>query len=148
METNRIKIKKNHVLKILLPLLIILFPSSEMVSEDVTHKLEVSKEFMEGCEMGTTPCEPIEILRSYHDEDWNIVLPSGGTFSTVILYDQEGVDLFWSGKMEEAIPIRQDQCGPDRLPRINLKSLPDGIYFLRMLSCGLGGGFQVELRTR
>ncbi len=132
--------------KIFLSLLISLLANYGIVSE--AQNVEVTREFMEGCEMGTTPCEPIEILRSHHDEDWNIVLPSGGTLSTVILYDQKGIDLFWSGKMEEAIPIRQDQCGPDRLPSITLKSLPDGTYFLRMMSCGLGGGFQLELRTR
>lgn len=135
------------MLKTFLPLLIILLANYGLVSEAQAQKLEVSKEFMEGCEMGTTPCEPIIILRSHHDEDWNIVLPSGGTLSTVILYNQEGIDLFWSGKMEEAIPIRQDKCGPDRLPKLNLKGLPDGTYFLQMISCGLGGGFQLELGT-
>lgn len=68
------------MLKILLPIFIILLPNYGMVSEAQAQKLEVTREFMEGCETGTAPCDPIEILRSHHQEDWLVILPDGTSF--------------------------------------------------------------------
>ena len=97
--------------------------------------------------MGTASCDPVNIVRSHENENWFLVLPSGGTQSDVYLHSVGANGEIWKCQGKAAEPVRHDGCGPERFPVISLAGVPDGKYQLIMLSCGLGGSFVVNLRT-
>ena len=119
-----------------------------MYGQSCPQKLQIPFDFLEGCEMGTAPCDPVNIVRSTEDENWFLVFPSGGTQSDVYLHAVGANGEIWKCQGKAVEPIRHDDSGPEGLPVISLAGVPDGQYQLSMLSCGLGGNFALHLSTK
>jgi hypothetical protein len=97
----------------------------------------VNVDYWEGCETGEGDCQPLHFFRTKSDKNYFLFLPCGGTATTVIL----------SAVGQEAaiqeISVDHSQCPPV----LDLSQLPDGKYFANMLSCGLGGRIEFNLKT-
>lgn len=110
---------------------------SQVEKNKIIHKIDFA--FLEGCETGTGDCKPVTITRQSLSDIVSLVFPSGGTASGAYLHsDIEGKDSI----------IRQDNrmIGEGK-PTLDLTGLPDGKYSANMISCGLGGGFELILIT-
>lgn len=80
-----------------------------------------------------------------------MIFPSGGTQSDVYLYEKDKAYLKWlNGKQKDKPkPIRHDQKFSEQgNPTIDLTGLPDGKYKPHMLSCGVGGSFDLTIATK
>jgi hypothetical protein len=93
--------------------------------------------YWEGCETGKGDCSPLTFRRCIDDKNWFLILPCGGTFTSVTL---SGDGLAKSEKIE----IGYAQCPPV----FDLSRLKDGNYSAYMLACGLGGGIRFSLKTK
>jgi len=94
-------------------------------------------DYWEGCETGMSPCTPLKFKRSAEMDSINLVMPCGGTATTVKLF-KEGSDK----------PIRTTSIGANECPpTFDLTGLPDGTYSAYMIACGLGGEVVFKLAT-
>ena len=115
-----------------------IFP--EYNAEKNTEKVKVnyiSKEYFENCEIGKE-CKEINLKKETERQKWFLILPCGGTFSSVYLR-----------KKEEEKPIMETSTKHENCPPIlELNELKDGKYFVNMISCGLGGKVELNIKTK
>lgn len=103
---------------------------------DLYHKADFQN--WESCETGEGECNKIVLSRFSTDQDVYIEVPSGGTAGTCKLYANK-----------QALPIQTlDSSHDSKSRKFNLSALDDGFYYMSMLSCGLGGTVQIELKTK
>lgn len=108
----------------------------------VVHTIDF--DWLEKCETGKGDCGPVMLEREMISDSVRLVFPSGGTSSTVYLY-KTPVDK----TNPLAKPFLQDHKNAKQgLPSLDLTQLPDGDYLAWMLSCSVGGGFTVTLKTK
>ena len=103
-------------------------------------KIEFSVDFdyWEGCETGEGECLPLTFERISTQDTVLLVMPCGGTVTTVFL-TKEGKDTPLM-----SVGIDYDECPPT----FDLTNLQDGKYVVYMLACGLGGSINFILLTK
>ena len=109
------------------------------------EKVKISKvdfEYWEGCETGKGECNPLTFTRSSKNENWFLIMPCGGTGTSVTLSKQKGII------PENEVILKTEISYSECPPVFNLTNLTDGKYYAYMLSCGLGGQIEVNLKTR
>lgn len=104
---------------------------------DTKTEFKIDFEYWEGCETGESPCIPLEFNRGTEKDSINLIMPCGGTATTVKLF-QDGSD-----KPIRTTSISYNECPPT----FDLTGLPDGTYSAYMTACGLGGGVNFKLIT-
>ncbi|MEL6699536.1 MAG: hypothetical protein AAFP89_25075 [Bacteroidota bacterium] len=101
----------------------------------------VDFDYWEGCETGKGKCNPLTLTRNSTDKNWYLIMPCGGTETSVTLSKQQGIP-------EENDIIRKEKISSSECPPIfELTNLKDGKYFAYMLACGLGGQIEINIRT-
>jgi hypothetical protein len=105
--------------------------------------------YMEGCETGKGDCKPVEMKRHYLHDIVKVIFPNGGTQSSVYLYRDTAFTKWMKGKpLDQPKPLRHDQkVAGQGNPVLDLTGLPDGKYTSQMLSCGVGGTFELTIKT-
>ena len=135
-------------MKKLFVLSMLLWGGMTLYGQSCPKKMQIPFDFLEGCEMGTAPCDPVNIVRADEHENWFLVFPSGGTQSDVFLHSVGANGEIWKCQGKAAEPVRHDGSGSEGNPVISLAGVPDGNYHVSMLSCGLGGSFALNLSTQ
>ena len=102
----------------------------------------VDFDYWQGCETGKGECKPLTFTRKVKDEKWFLILPCGGTATTVTLSKQQGINKV--NEVIKKIEILHSDCPPV----IELTNLKDGKYYANMLSCGLGGQIEINIETK
>ena len=101
----------------------------------------VDFDYWEGCETGKGKCNPLTFTRNSTDKNWYLIMPCGGTATTVTLSEQQGIP-------KEKDVIQQEEISYAECPPVfKLTNLKDGKYFAYMLACGLGGQIEINLKT-
>ena len=95
----------------------------------------VSRDYWEGCETGT--CEPLTFYRDPKLKKIFLLLPCGGTVTSVSLSSKEN-----------RVSLEKEWWAKDCPPMFDLTELGDGKYSAYMLACGLGGGVTFTLKTK
>lgn len=95
----------------------------------------VEFKYWEGCEIGRGPCKPLIFHRDAENSRWFLIMPCGGTSTSVTLSD--------STRIVGKVGVNADQCPPV----FELTNLKDGIYLATMLACGLGGSIEFLIST-
>ena len=102
----------------------------------------VEFDYWESCETGKGECQPLKFTRSKKDEKWFMILPCGGTSTTVYLSEEQGIP-------NKTDVIQKNQITAYECPPVfELTELKDGKYYAYMLSCGLGGQIEIVLSTK
>lgn len=101
----------------------------------------VDFDYWEGCETGRTKCEPLTFIRGSKGVKWFLIMPCGGTSTTVTLSQQRGIP------KENEIIQKCEIYHTDCPPTFDLTNLKDGKYYAYMLACGLGGQIEINLKT-
>ncbi len=103
-----------------------------------TLEFSVDRNYWEGCETGQGECKPLLFERNSKKDSIILMMPCGGTFTTV--------NLTRAGQKE---PIKTLSIGhEDCPPTFDLTGMTDGEYGVYMLACGLGGPIKFILRTK
>jgi len=97
----------------------------------------VDRAYWEACETGNGPCKPLAFSRTADQKQWFLVVPCGGTYTSVKLTDG-------NGKRVREINAKYGECPL----MLDLSNLPDGKYFATMVSAGLNGKIEINLQTR
>ncbi len=97
--------------------------------------------YWKGCETGKSECKPLELVRASKSEKRYLILPCGGTETAVYLSGKDAVSKQNTILQEQK--ISHSQCPPI----FELTNLNDGKYYAYMLSCGLGGQIEINLKT-
>ncbi|WP_196890176.1 hypothetical protein [Aureivirga sp. CE67] len=98
-------------------------------------------DYWEACEIGEKKCEPLTLKRPKNNEKWFLIMPCGGTSTTVTLSEKQVIP-------EEKDIIQKSEISTSQCPPIfDLTKLKDGKYFAYMISCGLGGQIEINLIT-
>ena len=101
----------------------------------------VDFDYWEGCETGKGKCNPLTFTRNSTDKNWYLIMPCGGTATTVTLSEQQGIP-------KEKDVIQQEEISYAECPPVfKMTNLKDGKYFAYMLACGLGGQIEINLKT-
>lgn len=95
-------------------------------------------DYLEGCETGKGDCKPIEILRRNKQDSIVLFFPSGGTQSDVYLHSS----------VDKNLVLHDRKFSGQGKPILDLTNLDDGEYSVNIISCGLGGGCLVRLKTK
>ncbi len=96
----------------------------------------VYHDFMEGCETGQGLCEDQVFTRDFAGQPAFIIMPCGGTFSTVYL------------RHSSALLVQEKNVGAAECPPFfDVTDLKDGDFSISMMSCGLGGAFRIQLKS-
>jgi hypothetical protein len=98
-------------------------------------------DYWEGCETGIGDCKPLTLTRSSKNENWYLIMPCGGTTTTVTLSKSEGIAQ--ENETIQKIEIIHYECPPI----LDLTYLTDGKYFAYMLACDLGGQIEININT-
>lgn len=98
-------------------------------------------DYWKACETGEKECKPLTFSRTFKAEKWVLVLPCGGTNTSVYLSQVEGIP------NEEDIIQRMDVSYSECPPVFELTNLADGKYYAYILACGLGGQVEINLET-
>lgn len=109
----------------------------------------VDFKYMEGCETGNGDCNPVILKRRSLQDSVTVIFPSGGTQSDVYLYTETAFIKWIKGKpSDQPKPLSHDQkfAGQGN-PTLDLTGLRDGVYRPHMLSCGVGGTFELTIVT-
>jgi hypothetical protein len=101
----------------------------------------VDFDYWEGCETGKGECKPLTFNRKSKSENWFLIMPCGGTSTTVTLSKQKGIP------NENDIIQKNETSFSECPPVFDLTELNDGKYFAYMLACGLGGQIEINLVT-
>ncbi len=101
----------------------------------------VDFDYWEGCETGKGECNPLTFTRKSINENWFLIMPCGGTATSVTLSEQQGIPK--GNKIIQKEEISHSECPPI----FELTNLKDGKYFAYMLACGLGGQIEINIRT-
>ena len=126
-----------------------LFSQNEQITTNEKITFQVEADYIEGCETGKGDCSPIIITRQNSSDSIILNLPIGGTQSDVFLYDAVVFKKWMKGKLKvDPTPLLHDQkfIGQGN-PQLDLTGLADGKYKMHFLSCGLGGIFELIIRT-
>ena len=113
----------------------------------IVHKVEFN--YMEGCETGKGDCKPVILIRQSLQDSIKVVFPIGGTASSVQIYPDTSFIRWIRGKpTAQPTPLRNDnkRFGEGN-PVLDLTGLPDGKYRPHMLSCNVGGTFELIIKT-
>lgn len=98
-------------------------------------KIEYIKfDYWEGCETGNGDCKPITFIRTSKDANWFLVMPCGGSFTSLTI---SGVNF------NKKIHLDYSNCPPI----LELTNLKNGQYSANMIACGLGGTVKFNLET-
>ena len=97
----------------------------------------VDRDYWEACEAGSMDCRPLTFTRNAGQKQWFLVVPCGGTYTSVKLTDA-------NGKRVREINAKYGECPA----MLDLSTLPDGKYFATMVSAGLNGKIEINLSTR
>ncbi len=92
--------------------------------------------YWEACETGKETCKPLNFTRTIHDKNWYLIMPCGGTETSINISNLSKTFL----KKQN---LYHDKCPP----YLELTDLKDGKYFANMMACGLGGGVEFNLKT-
>lgn len=101
----------------------------------------VEFDYWERCETGKGECNPLTITRCSANEKWYLIMPCGGTATTVTLSAQQGIPK--GNDIIQTEAISHSECPPI----FELTNLKDGKYFAYMLACGLGGQIGINITT-
>lgn len=119
-------------------LLLFVTATSGQTKEKKTLKFSVDRDYWEGCETGQGECKPLLFERNSKEDSVVLIMPCGGTFTTV--------NLTRAGQKD---PIKTLSIGhKDCPPTFDLTGMADGEYGAYMLACGLGGPIKFTLRTK
>ncbi|MCU0435610.1 MAG: hypothetical protein MUC87_19275 [Bacteroidia bacterium] len=97
----------------------------------------VNFDYWEGCETGKGECKPLRFERNSNKLKWFLLMPCGGTATTVTL------TVSGQNNPIQKTSIEHSECPPI----FDLTNLADGKYFAYMLACGLGGQIEINLTT-
>lgn len=100
----------------------------------------VTYEFLEGCETGKGDCKPVTLTRKTANDSITLFYPIGGTQSNVYLVSTE--DAKQKVELHDSKTIGK---GPLKL---DLTGLPDGKYRTGIMSCNIGGSFELNIVTK
>lgn len=100
----------------------------------------VTFEFLEGCETGKGDCKPVTLIRQSLNDSITILYPSGGTQSDVYLLSTDGAP--HKVELHDSKTIGKGQL------MLDLTGLPDGKYHTGIMSCNLGGRFELNIVTK
>ncbi len=101
----------------------------------------VDFDYWEACETGIGECKPLTFSRKNPKDNWFLILPCGGIFSTYILSEQQGVPN--ASQIIQQVEVAHSDCPPV----FELTNLKDGRYYATIISCGLGGQIEFNIRT-
>jgi len=96
---------------------------------------QVSLDFWSKCEEGVE-CPELQFVRNKNDKKIFILIPCGGSFTSIFVYD--------NAKIIEEKNYDAESCPP----WVDLTNYTDGKYTIRMTSCGLGGAINFNLKTK
>lgn len=99
----------------------------------------INFDYFESCETGK--CNPLNFTRKSKSENWFLIMPCGGTATTVTLSKQQGIP------KEKSIIQKTEITHSECPPIFDLTNLTDGKYYTYMLACGLGGQVEINLKT-
>ena len=114
-------------------LLLLLFPIHLFGQSSFT----IDASHWENCETGEGKCDTLIIKRKSINENIQLIMPCGGTYTTVKLYgDNKEMPL-------HSLSIGYEECPPT----FNITKLIDGDYSIYMMACNLGGEIIFKLKT-
>ena len=120
-----------------------IFPDYDAKKGIEQAKIEtIDFDYWEGCETGQGECKPLTFTRGPNLGNWFLIVPCGGTLTTVTLSKQKGI--VKEDKVIQKIEINHNECPPI----FDLTNLSDGKYFTYMLACSLGGQIEINLKTK
>lgn len=99
--------------------------------------VRISRSYWEGCETGVGACEPLTFYRDSKLKKTFLLLPCGGTTTSVSLSSNKN-----------GVFIENEWSAQNCPPMFDLTALGDGKYSAYMLACGLGGGITFTLKTK
>ena len=97
----------------------------------------VDRAYLEACETGSGPCKPLSFSRNSDQKQWFLMVPCGGTYTSVKLTDA-------NGKRIREINAKYGECPP----MLDLSTVPDGKYYVTIVSAALNGKIEINLTTR
>lgn len=101
----------------------------------------VSFDDWEKCETGIGDCKPLTFTRNLKTKYWFLIMPCGGSYTTLTLSQKPGIP------KENDIIQKEEISNSECPPIFNLTQLEDGKYFAYMLACSLGGQIELNLKT-
>lgn len=101
----------------------------------------VDYDYWEGCETGKGECNPLTFIRNSTNENWYLIMPCGGTSTSVALSERQGIPK--GNDIIQKVEISHSECPPI----FELTNLKDGKYFAYMLACVLGGQIEINIMT-
>jgi len=114
-------------------LLLLLFPIHLFGQSSFT----IDANHWENCETGEGKCDTLIYKRKSNNENIQLIMPCGGTYTTVKLYgDNKEIPL-------QSLSIGYEECPPT----LNITKLVDGDYSIYMMACNLGGEITFKLKT-
>ena len=115
-------------------LIFLLFPT--LNSYEQTN-FTIEAEHWKACETRENPCKNIIIKRKSINEKLQLIMPCGGTYTTVKLY-----------RSNKENPIKSLSIGFEECPPIfDITQLKDGNYSINMMACSLGGEVKFTIIT-
>jgi hypothetical protein len=105
--------------------------------------------YMEGCETGKGDCKPVVLTRHSFGDSIKLIFPNGGTQSDVFLFADSAVAAGMKGKIVSPPQLLRhtQHLGGQGNAILDLTGLPDGKYRSQMLSCAVGGSFELIIGT-
>ena len=97
----------------------------------------VDRAYLEACEAGSGPCKPLALNRNADQKQWFLVMPCGGTYTSIKLTDA-------NGKRVREINAKYGECPV----MLDISTVPDGKYFVSIISAALNGKIEINLTTR
>ena len=97
----------------------------------------VDRAYLEACETGSGPCKALSFSRNSDQKQWFLMVPCGGTYTSVKLTDA-------NGKRIREINAKYGECPP----MLDLSTVPDGKYYVTIVSAALNGKIEINLTTR
>lgn len=97
----------------------------------------VDRAYLEACETGSGPCKPPDLSRNADQKQWFLVMPCGGTYTSIKLTDA-------NGKRVREINAKYGECPV----MLDISTVPDGKYFVTVISAALNGKIEINLTTR
>ncbi|WP_022825044.1 hypothetical protein [Hymenobacter norwichensis] len=122
----------------------LLFRSAD-VSFPTGKAIELSFEYLEACETGAKECQPVLINRK-KGEQVTLALPAMNRAS-VGLWDAENYQRLQLRKFPYKAVEQQGSGNDTKALVFDLSKREDGIYYLWLTSCGVGGTYEVRLKT-
>lgn len=118
-------------------------------NEKIVHIIKW--DYLEGCETGKGDCKTQVLERRSLKDSIQLILPIGGTQSSVYLYNAVDYKAWINRRTQGDLPsLLQDsrQAASDNNHSLDLTGLPDGTYAIQMMACNLGGSFDLIISTK